>query len=69
MLIYMNNFEISLYTTLSNSTIINSLKNQNENQNRSFPTKTNKKWIWTAHGNSEQMQNRYDSDYMNIAFL
>lgn len=33
LLIYTNNFEISLYTTLSDGTIIDSLKNQNENQN------------------------------------
>lgn len=38
MLIYTNNFKIIWYTTLSNSTIINSLKNQNEKQNSPFLT-------------------------------
>lgn len=70
MLIYTDN--LSLYTTSSSSTIINSLKNLNEKQNGPFLTVDH---FWprqTANmerTNGEQMQNRHASDYMNIAFF
>lgn len=72
MLIYRNNFKISLYTALSNSTIINSSENQNEKQNSPFLTVDcfrPKQTVNMERTNGEQVQNRYGSDYMNIAFL